>query len=76
LDNFDRNNIESIYVVLVTEQCYSGTSALLSNQNHKNEFKPILLHKFHFGRPQLLIVRGDIGDLWKRSILKAFSHYL
>jgi len=59
MDNFDGNKIESIFVVLViTEQCWSGTPALISNQNHKNEFKFILLHQFHFGRSQLLIVRG------------------
>jgi len=53
---------------LITEQCWSGTSALLGNQSHKNEFISILLNEFHFGRPQLLIVRENIGDRWKESI--------
>jgi len=62
MDYFDRNNLESIYEVLITEQCWCGTATLLNNQKHKNNFKSILLKKFHlnfiFERPQLLIVRG------------------
>jgi len=27
------------FVALVTEQCWSGISGLLSSQNHKNEYK-------------------------------------
>jgi len=48
MDNFDGNNLESIYEVLVTEQCWCGTATLLNNQKHKNNFKSILLKKFHF----------------------------
>jgi len=35
MDNFDGNNLESIYEVLVTEQCWCGTATLLNNQKHK-----------------------------------------
>jgi len=34
MKNFEEKKLESIFVVLVTEQCWSGTPALLSNQNH------------------------------------------
>jgi len=62
MDYFDRNNLESIYEVLITEQCWCGTATLLNNQKHKNNFKSILLKKIPFERPQLLIVRGNIGE--------------
>jgi len=62
MENFEENKLESTFVVLVTEQCWSGTSALLNNQNHKNEFKFILFNHFHFGWTQLLIVRGTLGS--------------
>jgi len=42
-------NLKAFFVVLVAEQCWSGISALLSNQNHKNMFKSILLNNFHLG---------------------------
>jgi len=61
MKNLGENKLESIFVILVTEQCRSGTSALLSNQNHKNDFKFTLFNNFHFGRTQLLIVRGTLG---------------
>jgi len=35
----EQNKFKRIFVVLVAEQCCSATSALLSNQNHKNAFK-------------------------------------
>jgi len=47
----------------------------LSNQNHINEFKPILLTKFHFGRPQLLIVRGTLGTSEESSNVQYIIMY-
>jgi len=32
---FKENKLESLFIILVAEQCWSGTSALLSKQNHK-----------------------------------------
>jgi len=49
------------FVGLVAEQCESGTSALLSNQNHKNEFKSIFPTKVHLRRRQFVIVRETLG---------------
>jgi len=43
----EQNKLESSFVVLVTEQWYSATSALLSNQNHKNALKRIFFKFFH-----------------------------
>jgi len=45
MKNFKDNKLESIFVALITEQCWNSTSALLSNQNHKNKFKTILFWK-------------------------------
>jgi len=42
----EQNILEQIFVVLIAEQCWSATSALLSNQNHKNEFKFIFFYIF------------------------------
>jgi len=50
MKNFEENKLESIFVVLVTGQCWNGTSALFSNQNHKNGVKFILFNNFHFRR--------------------------
>jgi len=44
METLDKNQLESILAVLVTEQCRSGTSALFSN--HKNDFKFIFLNNF------------------------------
>jgi len=78
MDNVEENKLESICVVLVTEQCWSGTSTLLSNQKHKNEFKSILHNKFHFGRTQLLIVRRTLGTsekgLLHSAVLSSIKH--
>jgi len=61
---FDGNKLESIFVASLIKQWWSGTSALSSNENHKNEFKSILLNKLQFERPQLLIIReGGHWDL-------------
>jgi len=65
MKNFEENKLENIFVLLVTEQWWSGTSPLLGNQNHKNEFTFILLKNLHFGRTQLLIVKGTLGTSWK-----------
>jgi len=35
----EQNRLELIFVVLSAEQCWSVTSALLSNQNRKSVFK-------------------------------------
>jgi len=43
----EENKLESIFIVLVTEQCLSTTLALLSNQNYKNAFKFIFFKIIH-----------------------------
>jgi len=69
VENFEENKLDSMFVNLVTEECSSGTSALLSNQNHKNEFKFILFKSFHLVRTQLLIVRGILVSSEKDILL-------
>jgi len=46
MKHLGENKLESIFVVLVTEKCWCGTSALLSNQNHKNGLKFTLSNSF------------------------------
>jgi len=43
----EQNRLELIFVVLVTEQYWSATSVLLSNQNHVNAFKIISVKIIH-----------------------------
>jgi len=70
MKNFEENKLESVFVVLVTEKCWRSTSAFLSRQNHKNAFKFILFKNFHFGRTQLLIVKGMLRTSEKGLLLR------
>jgi len=76
MDNFEENKLKSIFVVLVTEQCWSGTPALFSNQNHKSELNFILLSNFDFGRKQFLILRGHWEPLKRLYRVKYVIFYL
>jgi len=61
MENFEENKTENILVVLAPEQCWSGTSELLSN--HKNELKVIWFDNFIFGGHNSWVQRGHWGPL-------------
>jgi len=58
MDNFKENKLESIFMTLVTEQCWNGTSALLSNQNFKMSIPVYFVQQFSFWEDTTLNYKG------------------
>jgi len=62
----EQNRLELTFVVLVAEQYWSATLALLSNQNHINAFKIIfvkIIYKEIFKKKFELLICGLIPKI-------------